>query len=326
MATACHYCITRIVIRPLENRPVVVIAGPTGSGKSHLALLAAEQFEGEILNCDSVQIYRYFNIGAAKIPEKDRRGIPHHLIDALEPDQVFTAGDFSRAGRRTLGEIAARKHLAVVTGGTGFYLRALIEGLAPAPLRNEELRVRLTGREKRRAGSVHRLLRRFDPVTAARIHPNDFPKTLRALEICLAERRPATEVFRAGRDALQGFRVLKIGLFPDREQLYLRLEARLETMFLNGLVEETASILARGAGEKAKPFESIGYKQALQVVKRELSVKDALFYARRDTRRYAKRQMTWFRQEPGLEIFRGFGDDPEVAAKVLERIRTFLLT
>jgi tRNA dimethylallyltransferase len=182
----------------------------------------------------------------------------------------------------------------------------------------------LTLREKRRTGSVYRLLDRFDPVTAARIHPHDFPKTLRALEICLAERRPASELFRAGRDALRGFRVLKIGLFPDREQLYRRLEARIEAMFLNGLVEETASILARGFDEKAKPFESIGYKQALQVVRGELSLKDALFYALRDTRRYAKRQMTWFRQEPGLEIFQGFGDDPAVGARVMERIRTFL--
>ncbi len=313
-----------MLITPLRNPPLLVIAGPTGSGKSHLAVLAAEQFDGEILNCDSVQIYRYFNIGTAKTPENERRGIPHHLIDALEPDQVFTAGDFSRAGRRILGEIAARNHLAVVTGGTGFYLRALIEGLAPGPLRNEDLRVRLTQRENRRAGSVYRLLRRFDPATASRIHPNDLPKTLRALEICLTEQRPATEVFAAGRDALAGFRVLKIALFPDRELLYQRLEARLETMFLNGLVEETASILGRGVDEKAKPFESIGYKQALQVVKGTLSVKDALFYARRDTRRYAKRQMTWFRQEPGLEIFHGFGDDPAVAAKVLERISTFL--
>jgi tRNA dimethylallyltransferase len=309
---------------PLQLPPLIAIAGPTGSGKSHLALLTAERFDGEILNCDSIQIYRYFNIGAAKTPENERRGIPHHLIDAFDPDVVFTAGDFARTGRRILHEIVARNHLPVVTGGTGFYLRALVEGLAPGPLRDEGLRDRLTLREKRRAGSVHRLLRRFDAVTAARIHPNDFPKTLRALEICLAERRPATEVFSAGRDALKGFHVLKIGLFPDREQLYKRLEARLEAMFTDGLIEETASILARGFSEQAKPFESIGYKQALQVVKGELPLKDALFYARRDTRRYAKRQMTWFRQEPGLEIIAGFGDDPAVAARVLERIGSFL--
>ncbi|HVW83874.1 MAG TPA: tRNA (adenosine(37)-N6)-dimethylallyltransferase MiaA [Bryobacteraceae bacterium] len=307
-----------------KNPPLIAIAGPTGSGKSHLGLEIAQRFSGEIVNCDSIQVYRYFDIGAAKIPERERRGIPHHLIDVLEPDQVFTAGDYSRQGRRVLHEIAERGHLPVVTGGTGFYLRALIDGLAPGPSRDEELRGRLADREKRRPGLVHRFLRRLDRVTASRIHPNDVPKVIRAVEICLASRRPATEIFSAGRDALEGFRILKIGLFPDRERLYLRLESRLEAMFASGLVEETAAILARGFPASAKPFESIGYKQAVQVVREELSLKDALFYARRDTRRYAKRQMTWFRQESGLEVLRGFGDDPDVVEKALARVGSFL--
>jgi tRNA dimethylallyltransferase len=309
---------------PLRQTPLLAIAGPTGSGKSDLALRLAERFSGEIVNCDSIQVYRYFDIGAAKTPERERRGIPHFLIDALNPDEVFTAGDYARAARPILHEIAARGHLPVVAGGTGFYLRALIEGLAPGPRRDEDLRARLAAREARRPGSVHRLLRRFDPKTALRIHPNDIPKTIRAVEICLAERRPAADVFERGRDALTGFRVLKLGLFPDRERLYQRLEARLEAMFAGGLPEETAAILARGYSEKAKPFESIGYSQAVQVARGELSPKDALFYARRDTRRYAKRQMTWFRQEPGIEILRGFGDDPDVAAAAEARVEAFL--
>jgi len=310
---------------PLRKpNPLVVIAGPTGSGKSTLAIRVAQRFDGEILNCDSVQVFRYFNIGTAKTPEAERGGIPHHLIDALEPDEVFTAGDFSRIGRRFLHEIAGRGRLPVVVGGTGFYVRALIEGLAPGPRRDEELRARLAAREQRRPGSLHRLLRRFDAVTAARIHPNDIPKTTRALEICLSARRPAAEVFEAGRDALEGFRVLKIGLFPERETLYARLEARLERMFAEGLVEETASILAKGYAETAKPFESIGYKQALQVIRGELSLKDALFYARRDTRRYAKRQMTWFRQERGLEVIRGFGEDEAVLERAVGLVAGFL--
>jgi tRNA dimethylallyltransferase len=310
---------------PLRKTPsIIAIAGPTGSGKSHLALRLAARFSGEIVNCDSIQVFRYFDIGAAKTPPEERQGIPHHLIDALNPDEVFTAGDYSRTARPLLREIADRGNLPVVTGGTGFYLRALVEGLAPGPQRNEELRVRLAAREIRRAGSVHRLLRRFDPPTAARIHPNDVPKAIRAVEICLAERRPATDMFDRGRDALEGFRVLKLGLFPDRERLYQRLESRLEWMFAHGLIEEVSAILARGYPETAKPFESIGYKQALQVVKGELSPKDALFYARRDTRRYAKRQMTWFRQEPGIEIVRGFGDDPEVGERVEARIADFI--
>jgi tRNA dimethylallyltransferase len=304
--------------------PAIAIVGPTGSGKSDLAVRIAARFSGEIVNCDSIQVYRYFDIGAAKTPPDRRQGIPHHLIDALDPAEVFTAGDFARTARPLLHEIVDRNRLPVVTGGTGFYLRALVEGLAPGPQRNEDLRSRLAQRELRRPGSVHRLLRRFDPKTAARIHPNDIPKVIRAVEICLAERRPATDMFDRGRDALQGFRVLKLGIFPDREELYRRLEARLEAMFAGGLMEEVAGILARGVPETAKPFESIGYKQALQVIRGELSPKDALFYARRDTRRYAKRQMTWFRQEFGIEILRGFGDDPALAAQAETRIADFL--
>ncbi len=307
-----------------KDTPLVAIVGPTGSGKSHLALQIAEKFGGEIVNCDSVQIYRHFNIGTAKTPEKDRRGIPHHLMDVLEPDEVFTAGEYSRVGRLVLAEIAGRGRLPVVTGGTGFYLRALLDGLAPGPERNESLRVRLLAREQRRTGSLHRILRRFDPKTAQRIHPNDMPKVMRAIEICLGTRKPATDVFQSGRDTLHGFRVLKIGLLPDREQLYRKLESRLTAMFDAGLLEETRGILARGVPETAKPFESIGYKQSLQMLKGELSLKEALYYARRDTRHYAKRQMTWFRQEPALEPYRGFGDEPEIAAAVQARVEAFL--
>jgi len=311
-------------LRRTPDAALVAVAGPTGSGKSELALRLAERFHGEIVNCDSVQVFRYFNIGTAKLPEREWRGIPHHLIDALEPDQVFTAGEFARAARIVLHEITGRGRLPIVVGGTGFYLRALVEGLAPGPARNAGLRERLAAREARRPGAVHRLLRRFDAATAARLHPNDVPKTMRALEICLSVRRPAAEVFARGRDALTGYKVLKIGLFPDREKLVARLEARVEAMFAGGLVVETEAILARGVPASAKPFESIGYKQALQVVRGELSVKDAIFYSKRDTRQYAKRQMTWFRQEPGLEVVRGFGDEDEVVARVMARVEEFV--
>jgi tRNA dimethylallyltransferase len=308
----------------LKNFSLVAIAGPTGSGKSELSLRLARLFDGEVVNCDSVQIYRYFDLGTAKLTEADRRSIPHHLIDIADPDELFTAGDFARVGRPILADIAAQGRLPVVTGGTGFYLRALIDGLAPGPQRDENLRTGLRQRESRRPGSIHRLLRRLDPPTAARIHANDVPKVMRALEICLSARRPATDVFAAGRDPLQGFRVLKIGLFPDREQLYSRLAQRMEKMFAAGLIEETASIRARGYAETCKPFESIGYKQALQAIHGELSPRDALFYAARETRRYAKRQMTWFRQEPGIEFVSGFGDDPAIIEKVEDRVRLFL--
>ena len=291
---------------------MVAIAGPTGSGKSALALRIAREFEGEIVNCDSVQVYRFFDIGTAKTPPEQRQGIPHHLIDILEPGEVFTAGDFARGARGILREIVCRGHLPVVTGGTGFYLRALIHGLAPGPQRDEALRARLAVRERKRPGSLHRLLERFDPATAARIHANDLPKTIRALEICIAARRPATEVFARGRDALRGFDVLKIGLFPNRDELYRRLEARLARMFEEGIIAETAAILARGVPPGAKPFESIGYQQALQVIRGELGVKQAIFHARVETRRYAKRQMTWFRRETQISWLAGFGDEAQI--------------
>ncbi len=307
---------------------LVVVAGPTGSGKSELSLHLAARFGGEVVNCDSIQVYRFFNIGAAKLGADEQRGIPHHLIDIANPAEVFTAGDFARCGRPVLREIAARGHLPIVTGGTGLYLRALIDGLAPAPPRDEDLRARLRRREMARAGSVHRLLRRFDPVTAVRIHARDTPKVIRAVEICLfargANRGSASAVFAAGRDRLEGFRVLKLGLFPNREALYARLESRMRAMFAAGLQEETASILARGYGETCKGFESIGYKQAMQALKGELSPRDALFYATRETRRYAKRQMTWFRQERDLEILSGFGDNPEIIAQAEARVAAFL--
>lgn len=316
---------TPIKTTPLqENHRLIAIVGPTGCGKSELSLGVAEEFGGEVVNCDSVQIYRFFDIGTAKLPEAERRGIPHHLIDIANPDQTFTAGDFARTGRPILREIANRGRMPVVTGGTGFYLRALLDGLALGPQRNVELRERLRWREDRRPGSLHRILRRLDPPTAARIHANDVPKVMRALEICLASRSTASEVFAAGRDALEGFQVLKLGLFPDRERLYQRLDARIQAMFANGLIEETQSILDRGYSPDCKPFESIGYKQALQVIRGELSPKDALFYAARDTRRYSKRQMTWFRQEPGIEILHGFGDAPEVVRHAVGRIRAFV--
>jgi tRNA dimethylallyltransferase len=289
-------------------------------------MVLAERFDGEIVNCDSVQVFRQFDIGTAKTPVAERRGIPHHLIDARDPDEVFTAGDYSRAAREVLAEIASRGRMPVLAGGTGFYLRALVDGLAPGPERDEALRERLAAREGKRAGVLHRYLRRLDPAAAARIHANDTPKNIRAIEIRLTARKPVDEVYSGGRNALEGFRVLKIGLFPDRDQLYAGLEGRLEEMFANGLVEETSAILNRGYAETCKPFEAIGYKQALQFLKGECSYRDALFYARRDTRRYAKRQFTWFRQEPGIVPFGGFGYDPEIVRRVVARVESFLST
>jgi tRNA dimethylallyltransferase len=305
---------------------LVAVAGPTGSGKSDLALLIAERFDGEIVNCDSLQVYRHFDIGTAKLPVAERRGIPHHLIDILDPDQLCTAGEYARLARTTIAEISARGRLPILAGGTGFYLRALLEGLFEGPVRDQPLRDRLAAREAKRPGSLHRLLKRFDSTAAGKIHANDIPKVTRALEICLLTRQPVSRLFQQGRDALTGYRTLKLGLLPDREALNPRLDERCAWMFDHGLVEEVRCILALGFSPACKPFESHGYKQAMQLIQGELSARDAVFYAQRNTRHYAKRQITWFRRERELQWLKGFGDVPEIREAALASVSNFLYT
>jgi tRNA dimethylallyltransferase len=290
--------------------PLIVIAGPTGSGKSELALRVAERFHGEIVNCDSLQVYRGFDVGTAKLTVEERRGIAHHLIDLLDPGELFTAGEYARIGRSVLREIAERGRVPVIAGGTGFYLRALLEGLSPGPTRDERLRARLLAREQRRTGSLHRILSRLDREAAERIHPNDAHKTLRALEMRLLRAAPSTS--QQEPEKLQGFRVWKIGLNPPREQLYQRLNLRLERMFGQGLEEEVRGLLARGTSPQAKPFESLGYKETLLWLRGELTREKAIEAAQIATRQYAKRQLTWFRREADMHWFDGFGDGPGV--------------
>jgi tRNA dimethylallyltransferase len=285
---------------------LIIILGPTGSGKSTLALDIAERFGGEIVNCDSVQLYRDLNIGAAKTPPEDRRGIPHHLIDLLEPSEHYTAGDYARAARAVVSDIAGRGRIPVMAGGTGFYVRAFLEGLSESPERDPELRSRLAGR----TGAVlHRWLRRLDPAAAARIHANDRNKLIRAIEVCVRSRRPMTELFAESPiQKLEGFRVRKVGLDPDRVQLADRLNARCVRMFEAGLVEEVRGILSRGVPRDAKALLSIGYREALQYLDGALSAEEALERMQAATRQYAKRQRTWFRKEPYVWWIPQFGD------------------
>jgi tRNA dimethylallyltransferase len=291
--------------------------GPTGSGKSALALRIALAVGGEIVNCDSLQVYRGFDIGTAKVPAAERRGIPHHLVDVIEPAQLFTAGDYARLAETALREIAERGRIPVLAGGTGFYLRALLDGLFPGPSRDETVRTRLQRREQRREGSLHRILQRLDPAAAARIHPNDKNKTMRALEVRLIEGRPLSALFERRRAPLTGFRPIKLGLDPPRELLNARLNARACAIFERGLVDEVRHLLATGVSRGAKPFESLGYKQVLQVADGSLTLEQALESTQLETRRYAKRQITWFRKEQGVHWLAGFGDDPSVQAEAL---------
>ena len=304
--------------------PLVAVIGATGSGKSSLALDVAQNFQGEIVNCDSLQVYRHFDLGTAKVPFRERRGIRHHMIDIVDPDEVFTAGAYAQEARAAIADISARGRVPIVAGGTGFYLRALLCGLSEGPARDQALRDRLATREKRRAGSLYRLLGRFDPRAARRIHPHDVPKVTRALEVCLLARRPVTDLFEKGRNALVGYRTLKIGLWPDREALYQRLDRRCHQMFEGGLIAEVRRILDLGFAPTSKPFESHGYRQALQQLRGELTPQEALSYAQRNTRRYAKRQMTWFRQEPGTDWHHGFGDDAPIRQAAADRVATFM--
>jgi tRNA dimethylallyltransferase len=294
-----------------------VIVGPTGSGKSDLALRIALAVGGEIVNCDSLQVYRGFDIGTAKVPAAERQGVPHHLIDVIDPAQLFTAGDYARLAEAVLREIAGRGRMPVVAGGTGFYLRALLDGLFPGPSRDETLRTRLERREESRAGSLHRILKRLDPAAAARIHPNDKNKTVRALEVRLIEGRSLSSLFERGREPLTGFGPIKLGLDPPRELLYARLNARAGAIFERGLVDEVRHLLASGVPGAAKPFESLGYRQALRVVEGSLTLEQALESTQLETRRYAKRQITWFRKEHGVYWLAGFGDDPRVQAEAI---------
>jgi tRNA dimethylallyltransferase len=304
--------------------PLIVVAGPTASGKSHLAIRLAQAFGGEIVNCDSLQLYRGFDIGTAKPPPDELAEVPHHLIDVLDPSEESNAGHWARMAAGTVAAIAARGRLPLIAGGTGFYIRALLDGLAPGPERDPALRERLASRQQRRAGFLHRLLRRLDPATAARIHANDLNKLTRAVEICIATGRPASEVFAAGRAELQGYRALKLVLNPPRDALRAAIESRTEVMWRGGLVEEVRRLLGAGVPPDAKPFESLGYKEVLAFIQGRMSREQAIELTVIGTRQYAKRQLTWFRREPGVVWLDGFGHDPETEREAVARVAAFL--
>jgi len=294
---------------------LLVVLGPTASGKTALSVALAERLRGEIVNCDSVAMYREFEIGTAKPSPAERARAPHHLLDFVDPTGYVTAGEYARLARKALTEIKSRGNLPIVVGGTGLYLRALLDGLFPGPQRSEELRGRLRQRvEQNGPGYLHRLLRRFDSDAAKKIHANDIPKLIRAIEICLASQQKMTEIWKQGRNPLTGFRIVRLGLTPERDELYSRINQRAERMFESGLLEETKHLLAK-YGEAARPLASLGYKQTVQLLRGEIDAKTALQAAQQAHRNYAKRQMTWFRREPDVVWLNGFGDDSAIQKK-----------
>jgi len=302
----------------------VVLAGPTASGKTALSLALAEEFGGEIVSCDSVAVYREMEIGTAKPSLEERSRVMHHMIDVVNPDQGYTAGDYSRGAREALAGITSRGRLAIVAGGTGLYLRALVEGLFPAPAVDPALRGRLRGLAATRgAGYIHRLLSRLDARAAAAIHANDVPKVVRAIEVNLTARQPLNEQWERGRDALTGYRILRLGLAPARALLYERINQRAAAMFTRGLVEETERLVER-YGFGCTPLGSLGYAQARAVLRGAMTREEAVAAAQQGHRNYAKRQGTWFRKEPEMHWLEGTGGDVEVLAAAKKLVKAHL--
>lgn len=298
-----------------DSLPLVAIVGPTASGKTSLAVALARKLKGEVLACDSTQVYRGFDIGTSKPTLEERCGIPHHLLDLVDPSFPFTAGEYRARAICVLDDLRRNGRLPILTVGTGLYLRALLEGLADAPARSEELRARLeAGANAHSLQYLHRVLRRLDPEAALRIGSRDRPKMIRAIEVCLLTGRPLSEVHRAGRTPLEGYRPIKIGLLPPRAALYDRIERRTSAMLDRGWLEEVAGLVRNGVPRNSKPFDFIGYSELQAHLEGTVNLTAATKAISQATRRYAKRQLTWFRKEPLVHWLPGFGDDPMIVA------------
>jgi tRNA dimethylallyltransferase len=305
---------------------LLAIVGPTASGKSALALFLAKEFSGEILACDSTQLYRGFDIGTAKPTPVERQQVPHHLLDILDPREPSTAGDYRERARVVLGDLRARNRLPIITVGSGLYLRALLEGLADLPQRSEELRARLRASAAEHGpGHLHRMLQHLDPQAAQQIAAPDEQKLIRAIEICMLSGKPLSQVHQAGRTPLTGWRVLKIGLEPPREARSQRIHTRTDAMLRAGWLDEVRGLMVSDLPENAKPFDFIGYRELRAHLRGELTLDQARELIEQGTRQYAKRQRTWFRREAGVHWLPSFGDSAEAqsAARDLLRSHTF---
>ncbi len=309
------------------QKPIIAVAGPTASGKSELGIALAQRFNGEIINCDSVQVYREIEIATAKIPFADRRGVPHHLIDFVPPEINYTAGDWARDAAQKIEEIEARGALAVLVGGTGFYLRALRQPLFLSPPTDERLRQRITRiREQRGALYLYKILRRVDQKAAATLNARDWPRVQRALEVRLqtgqtiSEQRAAHAIEAHSSAA----RIRIIALSPPRAGLYRRINERTEKHFAAGLVEEVRRLLQHGVPARSSALGAHGYRRVVEHLCGARDLASAIEQTKLDVRHYAKRQLTWFRREPGVEWFEGFGEDAQLQQRVVARIEELM--
>ncbi|MGA9768622.1 MAG: tRNA (adenosine(37)-N6)-dimethylallyltransferase MiaA [Blastocatellia bacterium] len=294
-------------------RVIPVIVGPTASGKSDLGIRLALAFEGEIINLDSVQVYRQIQIATAKVPLSERCGVPHHLIDIVEPTENFTAGEYARMADRTIQEIESREHLALFVGGTGFYLRALVSPLFEGPKTDLRLRERLARlRDEHGAEHLHRLLGRIDPQSAQTIKPRDWSRTMRAIEVFFQTgSRISDSHTESAPPPEHAARIRVLALNPPREQLYELINRRAEIMFERGLVEEVESLISSGVPANAKAFQAHGYRRVVEYLQGRRTREDALNQMKLDTRHYAKRQLTWWRAWPDVKWINRFGNEKE---------------
>ncbi|HEX8558840.1 MAG TPA: tRNA (adenosine(37)-N6)-dimethylallyltransferase MiaA [Pyrinomonadaceae bacterium] len=302
--------------------PIVAVVGPTASGKSELGIALALRAGGEVVNCDSVQVYREIEIATAKVPPAERRGVPHHLIDFVPPERAYTAADWARDALAVIADIEARGRTAILVGGTGFYLRALREPFFEAPPTNAALRRRLVDlRERRGPEHLHALLRRLDPERAARLAPRDWSRVQRALELRLQTgERLSARLGERPAPPPQAARLRVFALNPPRAELYRRIDLRAEAHFRAGLVEEVRDLLARGVPAGTSALGAHGYRRVVEFLRGERGLESAVEQTRLDVRHYAKRQLTWFRREPGVEWVEGFGEDPRVQEEVARRL------
>ncbi|MCJ7488513.1 MAG: tRNA (adenosine(37)-N6)-dimethylallyltransferase MiaA [Candidatus Aminicenantes bacterium] len=287
-----------------DTGDIVIVLGPTAVGKSRVAVDLALRFGGEVISGDSIQVYRGFDIGTDKPPAASRRGVRHHLIDIVGPEVQFTAADFVREALKAAGEITSRGHLPLIAGGTGLYIKALVDGLFPGPGRNPALRAALEATAQEEGlDSLFRRLQAIDPEYARKVRSRDRVRIIRALEVHAATGLPISEHFRRTESPVRGRNVLRLGLRLERDALYRRIDDRVEQMFERGLVEEVRGLLERGVAENAPPFRALGYSHVLRLLRGEVSREVAMASTKADTRHYAKRQTTWFRKMDDVAWF-----------------------